>query len=291
MSEVNWSLLYLISEWSIRFIMLVYVPQRRTAASARTWLLLIFLLPYPGVILYALFGRIYLPRRRVEMQELASRTIRKAQEQYGVESASAVVVPVELAQIVSLARRLGDFDVVAGNSLELLPDYAEVIDRLIDDINGAERHVRLLFYIFQDDNTGRRVADALVNAANRGVSCALLVDAVGSKQALKRLAPVLRAQGVTVQAALPVGFFRRSAARFDLRNHRKIAVIDGFIGYGGSQNITDPEFVKGYPNEELMVRVTGPVVRHLQAVYFADYFFETEREPDRSEILRDIPQT
>lgn len=271
--------------------MLVYVPQRRTAASARTWLLLIFLLPYPGIVLYALFGRIYLPRRRIEMQDLASRTIRKAQEQFGKDSVSAVSVPARLVPIAALAQRLGDFDAVDGNYLELLPDYGDVIDRLIADIDAAERHVRLLFYIFQDDVTGRRVADALMAAVKRGVSCTLLVDAVGSKQAMKHLAPCLRTAGVAVHAALPVGFFRRSTARFDLRNHRKIAVIDGCIGYTGSQNITDAEFVKDHPNEELMVRVVGPVVRHLQGVYFADWFLETGLEPEPDEILRDMPGT
>lgn len=291
MSEINWPLLYLISEWSVRFIMLVYVPQRRTAASARTWLLLIFLLPYPGIILYGLFGRIYLPRRRIEMQELASRATRMAQAQLDVDNAPAMGMPDQLMPIAALARQLGDFDAVAGNYLELLPDYGDVIDRLIADINAAERHARLLFYIFQDDATGRRVADALVAAVKRGVSCTLLLDAVGSKQALKLMAPRLRTLGVTVHAALPVGFLRRSTARFDLRNHRKIAILDGRIAYTGSQNITDPEFVKGHPNEELMVRVTGPVVRHLQAVYFADWFFETGLEPDRDEILHDIQKT
>jgi cardiolipin synthase len=283
--------LYLISEWGIRFIMLVYVPQKRTAASARTWLLLIFLLPLPGVILYALFGRIYLPRRRIEMQIRASRTIRRAQELFGAEVVKSDTLPANLTPIVSLARQLGDFEAVAGNTLELLPEYGTVIDRIIDDITSAKRHVRLLFYIFQDDVAGRRVADALVAAVDRGVSCCLLIDAVGSKQALKGLAQVLRAKGVEVHATLPVGIFRSRAARFDLRNHRKIAIIDGRIGYTGSQNITDPEFVPGYPNEELMVRLTGPVVRHLQAVYFADYYFETGREPDRNEISREISAT
>ncbi len=291
MANVDWSLIYLLSEWATRFIMLVYVPQQRTAASARTWLLLIFLLPLPGVILYALFGRIYLPKRRVEMQQRASRVIRKAQEQFGANVLPVDSLPASFAPIVAQARRLGDFEAVAGNFLELLPEYGEVIDRIVADISTAKRHVRLLFYIFQDDDTGRRVADALVKAVDRGVPCSLLMDAVGSKQGLKELAPLLRSKGVEVQATLPVGLFRRTAARFDLRNHRKIAIIDGCIGYTGSQNITDPEFVKGYPNEELMVRLTGPVVRHLQAVYFADYYFETGREPDRNEIVREPERT
>jgi cardiolipin synthase len=291
MSDVNWSLMYLLSEWGVRFVMLVYVPQRRTAASARTWLLLIFLLPLPGIIFYALFGRIYLPKRRIEMQERASRTIRRAQELFATEAVASASLPEHMTQIAVLARQLGDFEAIRGNALELLSDYDQVIDRIIDDISCAKRHVRMLFYIFQDDVTGRRVAEALIAAVGRGVSCSLLVDAVGSKQMLKSLAKHLQAKGVEVHATLPVGIIRSSAARFDLRNHRKIAIIDGQIGYTGSQNITDPEFVPGYPNEELMVRMTGPVVRHLQAVYFADYYFETGREPNRDEISPKIDDT
>ena len=103
------------------------------------------------------------------------------------------------------------------------------------------------------------------------------MDAVGSKRGLRRLAPGLRKAGVDVVAMMPAGLFRRSAARFDLRNHRKIAIIDGIIGYTGSQNIVNPAFVKGFPNEESMARVTGPVVAQLQAVFLADHFFETSQ--------------
>jgi cardiolipin synthase len=74
---------------------------------------------------------------------------------------------------------------------------------------------------------------------------------------------------------LPVGLFHKNAARFDLRNHRKVLIVDGSVGYTGSQNIVNSEFVKGYPNEELMARVTGPVVAQLQAMFLADHYFET----------------
>ena len=272
---LNWSLLYLISEWVIRFVMLIYVPQRRSAAASRTWLLFIFLLPWPGLALYWLFGRIYLPVRRVQMQERASRFIREAQAQIGARVTVEPELPAALQSIPALATRLGDFATLAGNHVELLPDYAATIERIIADIEAAHQHVHLLFYIFLADQTGLRVAEALERAATRGVSCRVLMDAVGSSQGLQRLAPKLRSSGVEVREMLPVGLFRRNAARFDLRNHRKIVVIDGRVGYTGSQNIVNPEFVKGYPNEELMVRVTGPVVAQLQAMFLADHYFET----------------
>jgi cardiolipin synthase len=148
-----------------------------------------------------------------------------------------------------------------------------------------------LYYIFSDDQTGRRVAEALSRAAARGVKCRVLMDAVGSKRALRKLAGPMRAGGIEVTALLPAGLFRRNAARFDLRNHRKIAVIDGGIGYSGSQNICDGKFVKGFPNEELVARLAGPVVWQLQAVFLADYYQETTTVLDGMEIFPEPAQT
>jgi cardiolipin synthase len=282
---MKWSLLYIASEWLIRLIMLVYVPQNRSAAASRTWLLLIFLLPWPGLVLYALFGRIYVPAQRIERQQRASRRIRLVQAQMAPQVAA---VPA-FAPLAALACELGDFAPFGGNRIELLTDYTGSIDRLIQDIGEAKTHAHLLFYIFEDDPEGRRVATALSSAAKRGVKCRLMLDAVGSKRALRHLAPGLRADGVETIAMLPVGLFRENAARFDLRNHRKIAVIDGRIGYTGSQNIVRGTFVEGYPNEELMARITGPVVAQLQAVFLTDRFFETSDVLEAPDLFPEIP--
>jgi cardiolipin synthase len=284
----DWSLLYLISEWSIRFVMLIYVPQRRSAAASRTWLLFIFLLPWPGLILYWLFGRIHLPARRIRMQERASRFIREAQAQIGPRVTVEPELSPTLRCIPDLARQLGDFETLAGNRIELLVDYTATINRIIEDIDSAKEHVHLLFYIFLADESGQRVGEALTRAAARGVRCRVLMDAVGSRGGLQRLAPILRTKGIEVLEMLPVGLFRRNTGRFDLRNHRKIVVIDGTTGYTGSQNIVNPEFVKGFPNEELMARLTGPVVAQLQAMFLADHYFETGTVLDSRALFPDL---
>lgn len=116
-----------------------------------------------------------------------------------------------------------------------------------------------------------------------------MLDAVGCKEALSHLAPRMRANGIEVQSMLPVGFFRHNAARFDLRNHRKIAVIDGRVGYTGSQNIVVGAFVKDYPNEELNLRLTGPVTAQLQAVFLADHYFEAGGQLEQPELFPDVP--
>jgi cardiolipin synthase A/B len=282
---IDWSLLYLISEWVIRLAMLVYVPQRRSAAASRTWLLFIFLLPLPGMILFAIFGRIYLPARRIAMQERASGFIRQVQARVDALVAVQPNLPPNLEALPEEARRLGDFEVFAGNVVELLPEYDSTIERLIADIDEARHNAHLLFYIWEADQTGRRVAESLARAVSRGVKCRVLMDAFGSKRGLQHLASEMRASGVEVTALLPFGPFRRNAARFDLRNHRKLVVIDGRIGYTGSQNIVDPGFVKGYPNEELMVRLTGPVVAQLQSVFLADRYFEIGKVPDEGDLF------
>ncbi len=286
---MHWSLPYLISEWAIRVVMLVYVPQRRSAAASRTWLLFIFLLPWPGIIIYALFGRIYISKRRIGRQIRASHHIRAVQAQMGKLDFLRPKLPPQDIPLAAFAARLGDFEPFSGNHVELLTDYQGAIDRLIADIDQARHHVHLLYYIFGDDATGQRVAEALARAAQRKVQCRVLMDAVGSKPALRHLAPKMRARGIEVEAMLPVNLFRRNAARFDLRNHRKIAVIDGAIGYTGSQNIVNPGFVKNYPKEELSLRVTGPVVVQLQAVFLADKYFETGGLLEHPELFPDLP--
>jgi cardiolipin synthase len=280
--------LYYASEWTVRLVMLVYVPQRRSSAATRTWLLLVFLLPWPGLVAYAIFGRIRVPHVRRAKQMRASKAIRLAEAKFLAERSGLGVVPPAYESASRLAFETGDFVPFAGNSVEFLDDYAGSIARLIADVDSARHHAHLLFYIFEDDATGRSVADALARAAARGVECRVLIDAVGGEGGLAGLAPRLRKEGVDVRAMLPVGLFRRSTGRFDLRNHRKIAVIDGRVGYTGSQNLVDPEFVAGFPNEELMARVMGPVVAQLEAVFLTDWLLETDQRLEVRALAVDV---
>lgn len=272
----TWAIAYLIFEWTMRLVMLVYVPQRRSPAAARTWLLLIFIQPVVGPILYFFFGRPQLPKRRMEMQAHVTQMLRSHGREALERYSSLPELPEQFVQVVTLAQNLGNFPIVRNNGVELLTDYEGSIDRLIDDIDQAQIHVHLLYYIFADDRTGNRVGDALIRAAGRSVECCVLIDSMASAGARKHLAPRLRKAGVEVRELLPVGLFRRNAARLDLRNHRKIAVIDGKTGYVGSQNIVDDDFKRGLIYEEMVVRVTGPVVAQLQVVFLADRYFEAE---------------
>jgi cardiolipin synthase len=124
------------------------------------------------------------------------------------------------------------------------------------------------------------VADALAEAVKRGVTCRVLIDSLGSKKSRRKFAPRMRNAGIEVTLLLPVRWFRRRGTRADLRNHRKIAVIDGQIGYVGSQNLVNADFKADITYEELVARVTGPAALQLQAVFLGDRFADADQRID-----------
>ena len=282
LDDIPWTTLYTGSEWALRIAALVVVPQRSAANAARAWLLLILFLPWPGVLLYLLIGRAYLPRRRLALARSIAAAIKRVEPQaltlQGAPSTTWSTPGLELAA------RLSEFPPVGDNRFELLPDYMPAIARLVAEIDAAERFVHLLYYIFADDDVGRDVTAALVRAAGRGVVVRVLMDAIGSRDGLRALAPRIRAAGGEAIAVMPLRLWGHNAARFDLRNHRKIAVVDGAVAYFGSQNIVGDHANPGLVNEELSVRTTGPIVRHLHAVLLADRFLETDDLPPEIDL-------
>jgi cardiolipin synthase len=276
-----WAWIFFASEWAIRLAMLVVVPTRRTPAAAKGWLLLIFFEPWVGLLLYLLIGRARLPRwQRERLAELPRAMAGVVGRLAGHPNVFHPDVGPALAQAVALAESVGGSPILGGNEVELLVDYEGTVARLAADIDRAENHAHLLFYILADDRTTAPVIEALGRAAARGVRCRVLADAIGSRPGLRTLRPKLAALGVEVHAMLPVRLLPWRKARVDLRNHRKIAVVDGRVGYTGSQNLVAAEFKEGRSYEDLMARVTGPVVLELQHVFASDWFLETNEVLD-----------
>lgn len=281
--QFDWGMLYLASEWVIRIGALLYVPQRRPPSAARAWLLLFFFLPWAGLLLYLLIGRAYLPRKRFRVQKQIYELVRSLVPRAAVfEAEFRDAVSPELLPALRLAEQLSEFPIVGGNRFELLPQYEAAIDRIVREVEGAQHYVHMLFYIFEADEVGRCVAQALERTAKRGVAVRVLMDAIGSRAGLRELAPGLRAAGAEVLPVMPLRLWGPNAARFDLRNHRKIVVVDGSSAFFGSQNIVSARANRGLVNEEMAVRATGPIVRHLEAVLLGDRYLEVGALPPES---------
>jgi cardiolipin synthase len=275
--RIDWSSLYLAAEWAIRIAALLFVPIRRSADAARAWLILLLLLPVPGLLLYLLIGRPSYPRRRRARLERARRLLTSASGEIAHSKACRQPsLPASFEQAALLIERLGRLPPLAGNKVELERGYDDIIARLIGDIDAARDHVHLLTYIFADDETGTRVIEALARAVRRGVECRVLVDSAGSRRWLPHVRAMLSEGGVSVAEALPLAPWRRGSARADLRNHRKLTIIDGRIGYIGSQNIVDARASRRIVNEEVVARVEGPIVTEMQALFAVDWLLETD---------------
>ena len=277
MNVAYWTEALAASEWAIRLLILpVIVLRKERPATCLAWLAVVFFEPWIGLSLYLLIGENRLGRRRLARRQHLRPLL--AASEYPTVEPDHVVAPEtndEYTVLVHLAEQGGGLPVVGGNSISLMSDTDVVIDRLIAEIDAARQHVHLLFYIFKDDSVGHRVADALGRAAARGVVCRVLADAVGSRNLFRRLAPSLRRQGVHVFPVLPANLWRLPFARLDLRNHRKLAVIDGAVAFTGSQNIVEASY--GHKRagawHDVMARITGPVVRQLQGIFLEDWFY------------------
>jgi cardiolipin synthase len=270
---------YYALEWIVRLLSLAILPWRRSPAVVRSWLLLIFFLPIPGLLLFWMIGRPRFPKWRGErFRALAPFAAAGAER---LTRAAPAPLDPQAADIAALAFRLGRLPAVAGNAIDLLDDYDATVARLIADIDAARRHVRILAYIFADDAVGRRVIDALGRAVARGLPVHVILDPVGSHRWAKGTIRRLETAGVAVRAALPFRLLRGRTRR-DMRNHRKLFLIDGTIGYAGSQNIVARDFRPGVINRELVIRATGPIVAAMEMVFIADWFLETEEMLDEA---------
>lgn len=268
-----------IVQWSIRLAMLVAVlsrPQRPVVALA--WIALTMLVPILGGALYLMFGSTRLGRWRARRYAQQVTLMRSAPDRPGRERTFIYQPKIEEAMrpLVGVAESLGGMPILGGNTVELLPHASRFIELLIEDIDRAAHHVHLVYFIFEDDDVGRHVGAALARAAQRGVKCRVLADAAGSFFFFSDLSDRLKEQGVEVHANLPVNPFRRIFQRVDLRNHRKVAVIDGRTAYTGSHNIIRAGGSKRRGGwQDLTARITGPTVHQLQAVFLDDFCFET----------------
>lgn len=273
-------------EYLLRILLAVAVLSQPGLGPAGrvSWLMVGFALPWLGAPAYLLFGRPRLGALRRRRYAEVCRAIGAAELRRASEAPSGIdQAPPDFARLSTLVEQGGGSPVRGGNRLDLFDGADPFLAALERDLDAARHHAHLLFYIWLDDAAGRRIAAALVRAVSRGVVCRVLVDGVGSREFLRtQTCSELRACGVEVVEALPATLWRLPLARLDLRNHRKIAVLDGTVGYTGSQNLAEASFAlkpKYAPWVDLMIRLEGPAVHDLESLFAQDWVMETAADP------------
>jgi cardiolipin synthase len=266
----------------VGFIATVLVSANRRPSAAIAWVLMIVFVPFLGALAFLLVGVGRLPRARREIQRDVTAAMLERTEGLSLVSHRGDWPPW-LSSAALLNLNLGGLPMVGGNRTELLDHYEGSIARMIEAVDSATDRVHVEFYILVLDTTTAPFFDALARAVERGVVVRVLSDHLssfllpGRTETLDRL----REMGAQWHAMLPLRPFRGQWQRPDLRNHRKIVVVDGRVGFTGSQNIVDSTYLKkknvarGLHWRELMVRLEGPVVRELDAVFVTDWYSET----------------
>ncbi|MBP2436380.1 cardiolipin synthase [Microbacterium amylolyticum] len=285
-------------DWAIRIASVFFVPAGRKPSAGMAWLLLIFALPIPGLLLFLLIGNPKLPKKRRDVQTEINEVLRTANDD--LELGTLLPNPPEwFAPITRMNRELGALPLSGDNGARIISGYQESIDAMEEAIRGAERYVHLEFYILKADAATEGVFEALEDACRRGVHVRVLMDhwANLAKPLHKQTKARLDAMGADWHLLLPLKPLQGKFQRPDLRNHRKLLVVDGEVAFLGSQNLIDPSYnvpkniKRGLKWVDVMVRLDGPVVRSVDAVFMTDYYSETGRVPDGVDLAEQIPGT
>jgi cardiolipin synthase len=246
------------------------------------WFIVLNALPFLGSMAYFLFGEVDLGNHENTRHDQIFAEVQPHALSVGSDQQAAydMIEPI-YRPAFRYAASINGFHPVLGNTANLMPDAQTTIDRIIEDIDAAKEHVHVLNYIWLGDQTGERLADALIRAVHRGVTCRAMADGLGSRGFIKSETWArMRDAGVLVAVSLPLGNPLRTllTSRIDLRNHRKITVVDNKISYCGSRNAADPEFrikAKYAPWVDIMLRFEGPVVIQNALLFMSDWMQAT----------------
>ena len=287
---MNWELVStsLIVVADAATILRALLRPHREPASRLAWIIAVLALPVFGVLLYLLLGEARISGSRRARGRDINASLPRPSSSY--QCPAEKICGAHWAPFV-LASTVNRLDPTCDNAARLAADSNAAVDEMIEDVNTAQHNVHACFYIWLPDNNGVKLKQAFIRAAQRGVQVRLLADALGSRRLIRsKHWPEMQASGCHVLVALPVGnpLWTAIRGRVDLRNHRKLMLVDNRIAWCGSQNAADPEFrikPRFAPWVDIMSRWEGPVAQQCQFLFVSDWI--AEGGDDISHLLSD----
>lgn len=262
----------------VRVVLLFYIPRNRKPNSALAWLFAIAFIPFVATILYLVIGRRSLSKQRIAKQE----HINKIYKDYNADLHSSKLespVPEKYSSAAALAEELSFLAPTANNNIELISGYNTIISHMTKKIQNAQHYVYVEFFAISLDKASEPFFEALEQARGRGVEVYVLFDYLGSRKypRYRKMKKRLTAMGANWEAMLPISLIPGKYNRPDLRNHRKIVVVDNVSTYIGSLNLIDKTYHRrdDISYTELMVHIEGPAVNEAAAIFSSDWYAET----------------
>lgn len=259
--------------FTIISIIVVILLDNREPIKSLAWVTVLVMLPVLGIILYFFLGRDF------RKQKIISRkSIRKIKDrpipECDISKVDTHILTQQQKNLIKLLMRIGEAPVYPGNKLELYVDGPSTFNALFHAIENAQQHIHIEFFIFEDDKISNALRELLIKKAKQGVRVRMIYDYLGSWRLPKSYIQSLRDAGVYVRSFLPVRF-RWARIKINYRNHRKVVVVDGKIGFTGGLNIADRYLVGNKLGKwrDTFVRIEGAAVHGLQSNFLIDWFF------------------
>lgn len=271
--QQNWIYLIAVAVYSVSILSAIYVviTENRNPVRSLAWVTVLFFLPIIGFVLYLFFGR-SIRNKKIISKRLKRKLLRKERSKQA--DFSKLQLSKESLQQIRLGHALTGAIYYPGNDIEIFTDGKSMFDTFKNDLRQAQKSINIQFYIFEDDNIGNEIANILIKKVQEGVKVRIIYDHVGSFGVSKHFFKRMKQMGIEAYPFFKVTF-PELATRINWRNHRKVTVIDGLIGYIGGMNIADRYLngVEGKIWRDTHIRITGPCISGLLYSFALDWTF------------------
>ena len=274
MNSVLMLILEILYVITIISVVIVVISENRNPIKTLSWVMVLVFLPFVGLIWYLTFGQDF-TKKQVITKRMYSKLKKRPLDEIGALEEFAY--PKEHASLIRLLRNLDHTPLLGGNDVKFYTDGTEKFSDFFHDIETAKHHIHVEYYVFEDDKIGKKVRDALIKKALEGVEVRVIYDSFGSRKAKRVFFEEFRKAGIEVEPFLKL-VLPKLTSRLNFRNHRKIIVIDGQIGYVGGMNIADRyiDGLKWGTWRDTHVRIEGKGVQGLQSIFLIDWFFVSQ---------------
>ncbi|MDO5665650.1 MAG: cardiolipin synthase [Bacteroidia bacterium] len=264
-------ILYVIT---IVSVVIVAISENRNPIKTVSWVMVLIFLPFVGLIWYLTFGQDF-TKKQIITKRMYSKLKKRPLDEIG--TLEEFIYPKEHASLIRLLKNLDHTPVLGGNDIRFYTSCSEKFEQLLLDIENAQKHIHVEYYAFEGDKTGEKVRNALIKKSLEGVEVRVIYDSFGSRNTKKAFFEEFRKAGIEVEPFLKL-VLPKITSRLNFRNHRKLVVIDGQIGYVGGMNIAD-RYVDGFSWgiwRDTHARIEGKGVQGLQSIFLIDWFFVSQ---------------
>ncbi|MDO5523687.1 MAG: cardiolipin synthase [Bacteroidia bacterium] len=274
MNSVLIFILEILYALTIISVVIVVISENRNPIKTLSWVMVLVFLPFVGLIWYLTFGQDF-TKKQIITKRMYSKLKKRPLDEIG--TLEEVAYPKEHASLIRLLKNLDNTPLLGGNNVQLFTRGDEKLERLLIDIENAKEHIHVEYYAFENDAIGAKVRNALIQKSLQGVEVRVIYDSFGSRKAKKGFFEEFRKAGIEVEPFLKLAL-PKLTSRLNFRNHRKMVIIDGRIGYVGGMNIAD-RYIDGFQWgiwRDTHARIEGKGVQGLQSIFLIDWFFVSQ---------------